>query len=83
MTDTVKSLATINGVVGSLGPAEGAMFLSDVSRSAIFHIECTNPFKKIKLFDLSTVNKEPLTVEQVPLGYRSYSGCLFVSVSIV
>ncbi len=78
MTDAVKSLDTINGVVGSLGPLEGAMFLNDVSRSAIFHLECTNPFKKMKVFDLSKVNRKPLTVEQVPLGYRPYSGCLFV-----
>lgn len=65
------------------GLMEGAMFVRELSRSAIFHMECVNPFKKCKVFDLSHTNKEPLTLEQVPVGYRPYSGCLFVRKDIL
>ena len=60
-------------------PPEGARFFRDVSKRAIVEIECVNPFKGIKIFDLTGVDKHPLSQEQVPPAYRPYQGCLFVS----
>ncbi len=60
------------------GLPEGAMFMRQLSSSAIFFIESSNPFRKCKVFDISQTNQVALTVERVPRGYRPYPGCMFV-----
>ncbi len=68
----------VDGGAEQIGLLQGAMFVRELSSSAIFHMECVNPFKKCKVFDISHTNKEPLTLVQVPREYRPYVGCLFV-----
>lgn len=75
--DSVQS-SGVEGSCDGRGIADGAMFFCEISKEAIFQLECTNPFKRVKIFNLSKVDKEPLTLEQVPPQYRPYPGCLFV-----
>ena len=60
-------------------PPLGAAFHRDVNRIIIGDIEYEDPFKKIKLFDITGVESKPLTLDRVPADYRPYEGCLFVS----
>lgn len=60
-------------------PPMKARFFPEITRDAIFHIESTNPFKDIQLFDIAGIEKEPITFQSVPANYRPYEGCLFVS----
>ena len=56
-----------------------ACFIKGVSREAIKDLELGNPFLRMKLFCLTGVEINPLTLEDVPQRYRPYPGCLFVS----
>ena len=56
-------------------------FFKEVTRETITKAELEDPFMRIKLFDLTGVHEQPLTLTQVPQKYRPYKGCLFVSVA--
>ncbi len=56
-----------------------ARFFTDVSVQTIMAAELVNPFRKIKIFDITGVQGLALTLAQVPQRYRPYKGCLFVS----
>lgn len=62
-----------------LQPPPGATFFREVSWHAILEIEYEDPFKKIKLFNLTGSEKRPVTLKYVPAEYRPYKGCIFVS----
>ena len=57
----------------------GAAFFKEVSREAILKIEYEDPFESMKFFHLIGVEKRPLTLADVPVEYRPYKGCIFVS----
>ena len=60
-------------------PPPGAKFYKEPSWHAILEIEYEDPFEKIKLFNLTGVEKRPVTLKDVPAEYRPYEGCIFVS----
>ena len=60
-------------------PPPGAKFYKAVSWHSILEIEYEDPFEKIKLFSLTGVEKQPITLKDVPAEYRPYEGCIFVS----
>ena len=62
-----------------LKPPPGATFFREVSWHAILEIEDEDPFKKIKLFNLTGSENRPVTLKYVPIEYRPYKGCIFVS----
>ena len=57
----------------------GATFFKEISRQAILQIEYEDPFETITLFHLIGVERRPLTLADVPVDYRPYKGCIFVS----
>ena len=63
----------------SVRPAVKARFFPEITRDAILHIEGTNPFKTMKMFDLAGVEKKAVTLQAIPATYRPYEGCMFVS----
>ena len=60
-------------------PPPGAKFYKSASWHSILEIEYEDPFEDIKLFNLIGVEKQPVTLKDVPAEYRPYEGCIFVS----